>query len=101
MQSQEEAIDMSRLTDHQISEKLKSMPGWAHDGEQISRVFAFDSFMQGIEFVDQVAEAAEEQDHHPDIDIRYTDIKVSLSSHDAGGITDRDFRLAQHISEMT
>ena len=91
---------MSRLTDHQIAEKLKSLPGWTHDGGEIARVFAFDSFMEGIEFVDQVAEAAEEADHHPDIDIRYSKVKVSLSSHDVGGITDRDFRLASHISEL-
>jgi 4a-hydroxytetrahydrobiopterin dehydratase len=91
---------MSRLTDHQISERLKALPGWAHEGERLSRVFTFDSFMEGIEFVDQIAGAAEEMDHHPDIDIRYTDVKISLSSHDAGGITDRDFRLASHISGM-
>jgi 4a-hydroxytetrahydrobiopterin dehydratase len=91
---------MARLTDHQIAEKLKALPGWAHEGKEITRVFAFDSFMEGIEFVEDVAEAAEEADHHPDIDIRYTKIKVALSSHDVGGITDRDFRLASHISEL-
>ena len=91
---------MSRLSDHQIAEALKSMPEWDRQGDQITRVFTFDTFMEGIEFVDQVAEAAEDMDHHPDIDIRYTNIRIALSSHDVGGISDRDFRLAGHISEL-
>lgn len=91
---------MSRLTDHQIAEKLKALQDWTHDGEKLTRVFTFSAFLEGIQFVDQIAAAAEDMDHHPDIDIRYTDVKIGLSSHDVGGITDRDFRLASHISEL-
>ena len=81
----------------EIKTRLTSIPGWEYSDGKLCREFQFDRFMDGIEFVHRVAEIAEEIDHHPDIDIRYTTVRVAASSHDVGGITERDFTLAARI----
>ena len=91
---------MAGYSEQEITEGLSSLPGWQYDGSQIARKFEFDTFLGGIEFVRRVAEAAEAADHHPDIDIRYSSIAIAVSSHDVGGITDRDFRLAAEINAL-
>lgn len=91
---------MAGLTDAEIKSKLDGVPGWSFEDGQITRDFNFDTFLGGIEFVVKVAQAAESADHHPDIDIRYSTIKVSVSSHDVGGITDRDFKLAAALNRL-
>lgn len=91
---------MARFNETEISSKLKDIPGWNYQDGQLTRTFSFDSFLKGIDFVNNVAKTAEDADHHPDIDIRYSDIKVSVSSHDVGGITERDFNLAAKVSEL-
>jgi 4a-hydroxytetrahydrobiopterin dehydratase len=63
-------------------------------------VFEFDDFSQAIEFVNGVAEIAEEDDHHPDIDIRYSKVSVRLSTHSEGGLTDLDFEVAEKIDTL-
>jgi len=69
-------------------------------GKRISRLFVFDDFMQGMRFLNRVAKLAEGMNHHPDIDIRYNKIKLSLTTHDEGGLTMRDFKLARKIDQM-
>jgi 4a-hydroxytetrahydrobiopterin dehydratase len=89
-----------RLSDLEIQRALGSLPGWARRGEVLVKTFTFPAFADGIEFVRRVARAADEANHHPDIDIRYTKILCSLSTHDAGGITQNDLDLAATIESV-
>ena len=89
-----------KLSDLEIQRALGSLPGWARRGDVLTKTYAFASFADGISFVQRVARAADAADHHPDIDIRYTKIVCTLSSHDAGGITNRDLALASTIETL-
>jgi 4a-hydroxytetrahydrobiopterin dehydratase len=83
-----------------IKEWLKKLPEWEHDKKHIERTFEFDDFTQAIEFVNGAAEIAEEEDHHPDIDIRYNKVRISLSTHSEGGLTELDFEVAEKIGTL-
>lgn len=83
-----------RLTDEEIGERLVQVPEWGRVGEAIARTYQFKSFRQAMAFVAQVADAAEEADHHPDIDIRFRKVTLLLTTHDCGGLTTNDFDLA-------
>ena len=89
-----------RLSDIAIQRELGNLPGWSRRGDVITKTFQFRNFLAGIAFVDAVAKVAEESDHHPDIDIRYTKILVTLSTHSAGGITQKDLALAGRIDRV-
>lgn len=84
----------------EIKEWLKKVPEWEQDKKSIERTFEFDDFFQSIDFVDSVAEIAEEQEHHPDIDIRYNKVRLVLSTHSKGGLTDLDFETAEKIDTL-
>jgi 4a-hydroxytetrahydrobiopterin dehydratase len=86
-----------KLSDLEIQRALGSLSGWARRGDVLTKTFTFDRFADGIAFVGRVATAADAMDHHPDIDIRYTKVTMSLSTHDAGGITQSDLKLAEQI----
>jgi 4a-hydroxytetrahydrobiopterin dehydratase len=86
-----------RLTDDEIAARLRQAPGWARDGDAIRLERRFPTFMEGIAFVNRVAEAAESLDHHPDITIEYTKVTLRVSTHDSGGLTEADFTLAARI----
>ena len=88
---------MARLSEPQIGERLKQLAGWERSGTRIRKTYRFSSFKEGVAFANRVAELAEEQDHHPDILIEYRQVTLSLTSHDAGGLSERDFRLARRI----
>lgn len=88
---------MKPLSDAEIAERLSGLQGWARKGTSIQRTFSFDDFEGSMAFVNHVAELAEAADHHPDIDIRYSEVTLTLSTHDAGGLTERDFALAGKI----
>jgi 4a-hydroxytetrahydrobiopterin dehydratase len=90
----------ARLSDLEIQRALGSLPGWARRGDVLTKTFTRPTFADGIEFVNRVARAADAADHHPDIDIRYTRITCTLSTHDAGGITEKDLTLARRIDEL-
>jgi 4a-hydroxytetrahydrobiopterin dehydratase len=74
--------------------------GWTETGEALEREFAFDSFADAIAFVDRLAEVADAENHHPDIDIRFKRVLVRWSTHSAGGVTDRDRELAGRTDEL-
>jgi len=76
---------------------LARLPGWARAGRAIARTYRFEDFRGALAFVNRVAALAERQQHHPDIDIRYNEVTLSMWTHDAGGLTERDFRLAAAI----
>jgi 4a-hydroxytetrahydrobiopterin dehydratase len=88
------------LNAQDIKAWLKKLPQWDHEKKHIERVFEFDDFSQAIEFVNGVAEIAEEDDHHPEIDIRYSKVSVRLSTHSEGGLTDLDFEVAEKIDTL-
>ncbi len=88
---------MAKLDPEQIAERLKALPGWEYKNNAIGKMFRFKEYLHGIEFVQKVAEIAEAADHHPDITINYTRVTFSCSTHDAGGVTDKDFKLADNI----
>jgi 4a-hydroxytetrahydrobiopterin dehydratase len=91
---------MAVLTDGEIQQALGSLQGWQRNGPAIQRVFRFPDFKGAMQFVNKVADAAEQANHHPDIDIRYNTVTMALVSHDAGGITQRDVRLAGVINKI-
>jgi 4a-hydroxytetrahydrobiopterin dehydratase len=88
------------LSDIEIQRELGALPGWTRKGNSLTKSFAFPSFAAGIGWVRRVAELADLRDHHPDLDIRYTRITVSLSTHAAGGITSKDLELARAIEAI-
>jgi len=85
------------LSDIAIQRELGTLPGWARRGDVLTRMYTFRNFAESMRFVNRVADAAEAADHHPDIDIRYAKVTLTLSTHSAGGITDKDIALARSI----
>ncbi len=93
-------VTKSRLLDERaIGAAMKKLPCWKRDGEQISRQYTFHDFNAAMAFVNRVAEKADDMDHHPDILIQYNKVRLTLSTHSAGGLTDLDFELARKIDE--
>jgi len=86
-----------KLSDAEIGQNLKELTGWQLTGNAIKKQYAFDSFMSAIRFVNRTAERAEAADHHPDITINYRKVTMVLSTHSAGGLTQKDFALARQI----
>ena len=88
------AASIDRLTEEQIAEGLKMHADWAETGGSIQKTFQFKNFLEAMKFVNRVAEQAETDQHHPDILVRWNKVTLSLSTHDAGGISGKDFELA-------
>ena len=91
---------MVRLGDAELSQTLPTLPGWSLSGGTLRKTFAHASFPEAIVFVNAVAQLAEVANHHPDVDIRYSNITLSLVTHDAGGITAKDVALARGVEEV-
>jgi 4a-hydroxytetrahydrobiopterin dehydratase len=91
---------MDALNHEQIEAALGELDGWGFRDEALVRTFRFADFVHAVGFVEHVAEVAEQQQHHPDIDIRYNKVTLHLSSHDAGGVTMRDVHLAEAIQHL-
>lgn len=83
-----------KLSEEQIKARLGDVPEWVEAGGSIQRTYSFNDFLSSMSFVNRVADAAEADQHHPDILIRYNKVTLTLSTHDAGGITEKDFALA-------
>jgi len=92
---------MSKLNASQIKSALAAVPGWKRTGPVISRMFQFKDFPAAIKFVDAVAELAESAWHHPDIDIRWNKVTLTLTTHDEGGLTKKDFVLARKFDGLS
>ena len=92
---------MLNLISHDIVLKnMKKIPEWEFNSTSISRAFEFDEFMSAIEFVNTVAEIAEEAHHHPDVSIVYTTVTLTLTTHEVSGITESDFEVASRIDSL-
>lgn len=92
---------MSVLSPEIVQEKLRALPHWKLEGKEIVRHCEFPDFAAAMAFVNQVAEKAEKAGHHPDIDIRYNKVRLGLVSHDKGGLTERDMKMAQTIDSLS
>jgi 4a-hydroxytetrahydrobiopterin dehydratase len=88
---------MSRLDDLGAAEALRRTPGWERAGAAITRTYRFRDFREALAFVNRVGDLAERAGHHPDIDIRYNTVTLALTTHDAGGLSPKDFDLARAI----
>jgi 4a-hydroxytetrahydrobiopterin dehydratase len=92
---------MAQLLDSDdVGAALSKLHGWSGDEKQISRSVKAPTFADGIRLVDAVAKVADEMDHHPDIDIRWTTVTFTCATHSKGGVTDADIALARHIDEL-
>lgn len=88
------------LPEDAIARELAALPGWERDRREIVRTYDRTDFNGSIAFVNAIAAAANAADHHPDLAVSWNRVTVRLSSHDAGGLTERDFRLARRIDEL-
>jgi 4a-hydroxytetrahydrobiopterin dehydratase len=88
------------LTNQQIDEGLASLAGWARDGNAIRREFKFGSFREAVSFIVRISFEAEQRDHHPELANVYNRVTIRLSTHDAGGVTEKDFDLARAIDAI-
>lgn len=88
------------VTQGRIEEFRRTHPHWRQDGEHLTAAFTADTFLDGVALVNAVARAAEQMDHHPDIDIRWRTVTFRLSTHSASAITELDLTLAQQITDL-
>lgn len=92
--------DTMSLNQTQIEQKLQTIPQWQQQDQTITRTFEFKNFVEAIDFVNKLVEPAEAAGHHPDLAVSYNKVTVSLTTHDAGGLTQQDFEMAQTISNL-
>lgn len=90
----------TKLTADAIETGLERRPEWDEVSGSIQRTFQFSDFKEAMQFVNTVAGFAEADDHHPDILIRYNKVTLRLATHDAGGITEKDFALAEKVDRL-
>jgi 4a-hydroxytetrahydrobiopterin dehydratase len=91
---------MGKLSGTEVAQKLAQLKEWKQQQTAITRTFTFKDFAGAMRFVNAVAAEAEKANHHPDIDIRWNKVTLTLSTHDSGGLTDKDFALAQKIDSL-
>jgi 4a-hydroxytetrahydrobiopterin dehydratase len=91
---------MARLSDTEIDERLGALDGWERSGDAIVKRFDNGDFKGSVDFVNRLTPAAEDMNHHPDLEISWKTVTVSLSTHSEGGLTDNDFELARRIDAL-
>ncbi len=91
---------MQKISLQEARARLAQLPGWQIEAGKIAKTFEFKDFRAALRFVNQVGEAAEAAGHHPDIDIRYSRVRLALVTHDAGGLTAKDFDLAARAQSL-
>ncbi|MEL7036741.1 MAG: 4a-hydroxytetrahydrobiopterin dehydratase [Cyanobacteria bacterium J06592_8] len=95
-----EISSTQRLSDAEISQRLQTLSGWKREGQTIIYSHTFNNFIESINFINCLVEPAEKLGHHPDLTVSYNQVKISLTTHDQGGLTDLDFQLAETISQL-
>ena len=88
------------ISSQNLDRELAKVPDWECHDQKITRTFEFPAFIDGIDFVRDLADLAEDNRHHPDIDIRWTKVTLTLTTHSAGGLTKKDIQLAQEIDDL-
>jgi 4a-hydroxytetrahydrobiopterin dehydratase len=92
---------VERLSNEEIVQALAKLPGWSRDGDEIRKQYAFADFLGSIAFVGEVAKLAEAAGHHPDITINYNKVTLAMTTHDAGGLSERDVSLASQVDAIS
>lgn len=90
---------MAQIATSDLTARLRRLPEWRIENGELTRTFALKDFVQALAFVNSVGDLAEKAGHHPDIDIRYNKVRLGLVTHDAGGLTEKDFDLAAAIDK--
>jgi 4a-hydroxytetrahydrobiopterin dehydratase len=91
---------MALLSDQEIEERLGSLDGWSRDGDVITKTFENGDFVGSVKFVDKLVEPAEGMGHHPDLELSWDKVKVTITNHAEGGLTENDFELAGKIDAL-
>jgi 4a-hydroxytetrahydrobiopterin dehydratase len=91
---------MPALPDSEVKSRLNSLPGWQIESGELVRIYMHPDFRAALAFVNKVGELAEKAGHHPDIDIRYNKVRLGIVTHDAGGLTAKDFDLAASVDKV-
>jgi 4a-hydroxytetrahydrobiopterin dehydratase len=91
---------MALLSDSDIEDRLGSLEGWSQEGDAITKTFKNDDFVGSVRFIDSLVEPAEAMGHHPDLELSWDKVKVSITNHAEGGLTPNDFELAQKIDAL-
>jgi 4a-hydroxytetrahydrobiopterin dehydratase len=91
---------MPTLSPDAAQSRLAQLPGWQIESGELVRTFEFKDFVAALRFVNRVGALAEQAGHHPDIDIRYNRVRLALVTHDAGGLTEKDFELATQVQNL-
>ena len=91
---------MALLNDDQIRERLEGLEGWERDGESIKKDFKLEDFKGSVDFVNSLTPVAEDMNHHPDLDISWNKVTVTVTTHSEGGLTGNDFELARRIDSV-
>src|SRR5688572_24602897 len=93
-------LTMALLDDQQIEEKLSQLDGWERSGDAITKTFERGDFVGSVDFVKSLVEPAEEMGHHPDLELSWDKVTISITNHEEGGLTDKDFELAKRIDAL-
>ena len=93
-------ISMSTLDTDTIRQRLADLDGWQHEGDHIAREWTFEDFRSAVDFINRVATLADEAEHHPDLHNSYTSVRIQLTTHSEGGVTERDLDLAAEIDRV-
>jgi 4a-hydroxytetrahydrobiopterin dehydratase len=91
---------MALLSDSEIEERLRGLEAWSRDGNAITKTFENGDFVGSVKFIDSLVEPAEGMNHHPDLELSWDKVKISITNHAQGGLTDSDFELAQKIDAL-
>jgi 4a-hydroxytetrahydrobiopterin dehydratase len=91
---------MGLLSDEEIGSRLEALEGWERAGEEITKTFENEDFVGSVKFVDAIVAPAEDMGHHPDLEISWDKVKVSITNHAEGGLTENDFELAAKIDAL-
>lgn len=93
-------VQNQRLSEAEITEKLQNLSRWKQQEERLVYTHTFDNFIESVNFVNCLVEPAEALSHHPDLEISYNQVMINLTTHDAGGLTNLDFQLAERINQI-
>ena len=91
---------MALLEDSEIEQRLAGADGWERDGDAITKTFENEDFVGSVRFIDSLVEPAESMNHHPDLEMSWDKVKVSITNHAEGGLTEADFELARKIDAL-
>jgi 4a-hydroxytetrahydrobiopterin dehydratase len=91
---------MARLSDDEVDQRLEGLDGWEREGDGIRKEFELDDFKGSVDFVNRLTPEAEEMNHHPDLEISWNKVAVTVTTHSEGGLTANDFELAGRIDRL-